>query len=148
MSEEGLEKRSCARFRIPGATAAYKKDKGLFKRSSEYSAEFLPVLDISRGGIRFLSNENVPMDTKLHLSIQVPGDPSPLGIEGTVRWAAPNVGHSFRYQVGVQFFPYGEKKGMNYPGTLVKIIAYEQKFLDNTTIINEDTGGRGSTFSI
>jgi hypothetical protein len=148
MAEEGLEKRGCVRFRIPGATTAYKKEKRLFHRHSDYGGEFLPVLDISRGGVRFLSMENMPLDEKLHLRIQVPGDQGPLSIDGVVRWAAPNAGPSFKYQIGVQFFPYGEKKGMNYPGTLVKIIAYEQRFLDNSTIINEDTGGRGSTFSI
>jgi len=148
MAEEGLEKRSCARFRIPGATAAYKKEKSLFHRNPDYSGEFLPVLDISRGGIRFLSNESIALDTRIHLRIQVPGDQSPLKIDGTVRWSAPNVGQSFKYQIGVQFFPYGEKKSMNYPGILVKIIAYEQKFLDNTTIISEDTGGRRNTFTI
>jgi hypothetical protein len=78
----------------------------------------------------------------------VPGDPSPLKMDGIVRWAAPNIGQSFKHQIGVQFAPYGDKKGMNYPGTLVKIIAYEQKFLDETTVIKDETGGRGSTFSI
>jgi hypothetical protein len=148
MAEEGLEKRGCVRFRIPGATTAYKKEKSLFHRNPDYGGEFLPILDISRGGIRFLSNENITLDTKLHLRIQVPGDQGPLKIEGVVRWAAPNAGQSFKYQIGVQFYPYGEKKGMNYPGTLVKIIAYEQKFLDTTTVIAEETGGRGNTFSI
>ena len=148
MGEEGLEKRTCARFRIPGATVAYKKEKGFFRRQADYGGEFLPMLDISRGGIRFLSDENVSLDTKVHLRVQVPGDTSPLKIEGTVRWSAPNVGQSFRYQIGVQFTPYGEKKGMNYPGTLVKIIAYEQKYLDESSIVGENTGGRGGTFSI
>ena len=148
MPEEGLEKRTCARFRIPGATIAFRREKSLFKHGSKYGGEFLPVLDISRGGIRFLSTENLPLDTRLHLSIQVPGDPSPLKMDGLVRWAAPNIGQSFKYQLGVQFAPYGDKKGMNYPGSLVKIIAYEQKFLDETTIINDETGGRGNTFSI
>ncbi|MCX6560358.1 MAG: PilZ domain-containing protein [Candidatus Aminicenantes bacterium] len=148
MPEEGLEKRTCARFRIPGATIAFKREKSLFKRNSEYGGEFLPMLDISRGGIRFLSTENLPLDTRLHLSIQVPGDPSPLKMDGLVRWAAPNIGQSFKYQLGVQFAPYGDKKGMNYPGSLVKIIAFEQKFLDETSVIKDETGGRGSTFSI
>ena len=34
MPEEGLEKRTCARFRIPGATVAYKRERTLFKRKS------------------------------------------------------------------------------------------------------------------
>ena len=85
MAEEGLEKRGCVRFRIPGATAAYKKEKSLFHRNPDYGGEFLPILDISRGGIRFLSNENIALDTKLHLRVQVPGDQSPLQIDGVVQ---------------------------------------------------------------
>ncbi len=111
MAEERPEKRGCVRFRIPGATTAFKKDKSLFHRNPNYSGEFLPILDISRGGIRFLSMENIPFDTRLHLRIQVPGDQGPLKIDGVVSWAAPNIGQSFKYQIGVQFFPYGEKKG-------------------------------------
>ena len=42
--------------------------------------------------------------------------------------AAPNVGKSYKYKMGVQFSPYGEKKGQNYPGILVKIISLEQKY--------------------
>jgi hypothetical protein len=148
MTEESLEKRTCARFRIPGATVAYKRERGLFKRGSDYGGEFLPMLDISRGGIRFLAAEDIALDTRLHLSIQVPGDPAPLKMDGWVRWSAPNIGQSFKHQIGVQFAPYGDKKGMNYPGALVKVIAYEQKFLDDSTEIKDETGGRGSTFSI
>jgi hypothetical protein len=147
MSENVLEKRTCVRFRIPGATIAFRKNKGLFAKQ-EYGGEFLPILDISRGGIRFLSHATLELNTHLHLSVQVPGDPSPLKMEGTVRWFAVNPGQSFKYQVGVQFAAYGEKKGMNYPGNLVKIISYEQKFLDESTIIKDETGGRPSTFKI
>jgi len=38
---------------------------------------------------------------------------------------------------------------MNYPGNLVKIISYEQKFMDETTIIKDETGGRhDGTFEV
>ena len=148
MSEDVLEKRTCARFRIPGATIAFRKEKGLFKKSA-YGAEFLPMLDISRGGIRFLSQEMLDLDTRIHLSVQVPGDPSPLKMDGIVRWFASNPGQSYKYQLGVQFLPYGEKRDMNYPGNLVKIISYEQKFMDETTIIKDETGGRrDGTFEV
>jgi len=147
MSQDVLEKRSCARFRIPGATVAFKKEKGFLKKSA-YGGEFLPMLDISRGGIRFLSQEILDLDTRIHLSIQVPGDPMPLKMDGIIRWFASNPGQSYKYQLGAQFFPYGEKKDMNYPGNLVKIISYEQKFLDETTIIKDETGGRSGSFTI
>ncbi len=148
MSEDVLEKRSCARFRIPGATIAFRRGKGLFKKSA-YASEFLPMLDISRGGIRFLSQTILDLDTRVHLSVQVPGDPSALKMDGIVRWFASNPGQSYKFQLGVQFLPYGDKKDMNYPGNLVKIISYEQKFMDETTIIKDETGGRrDGTFEV
>ena len=62
------------------------------------------------------------------LQISLPGERIPLEMKGQIRWAAANAGKSYKYQVGAQFNPYGEKKGQNYPGALVKIIALEQKF--------------------
>jgi hypothetical protein len=147
MAEDHLEKRACARFRIPGATVAFKKLGGLFRKQA-YGGEFLPVLDISRGGIRFLSHEPLDHNTKIFLKIQVPGDNFPLTMTGAVRWYSPNPGMSYKYQVGVQFFPYGEKKDMNYPGNLVKIISYEQKFLDDSSVVKDESGGKGGTFEI
>jgi hypothetical protein len=147
MAEDVLEKRTCVRFRIPGSTVAYKNIGGLF-RKPVYGGEFLPILDISRGGIRFLSQEIIEHVSKIYLKIQVPGDNFPLTMTGTVRWYSPNPGMSYKYQIGVQFHPYGEKRDMNYPGNLVKIIAYEQKFLDESTVIKGETGGRGGTFEI
>lgn len=62
------------------------------------------------------------------MKISMPGERIPLTLKGEIKWAAPNPGQSYRHQIGVQFNPYGEKKGQNYPGNLVKIIALEQKF--------------------
>jgi Tfp pilus assembly protein PilZ len=148
MSDEGLEKRICVRFRIPGATVAFKKEKALLRKNPKYSEEFLPVLDLSRGGIRFLSLEEIPLDSRVHLRIQIPGDQNQILIDGTVRWLAPNTGTSYKHQIGVQFSPYGEKKGMNYPGTLVKIIALEQKYLDESNPPSENPDDRGTSFTI
>lgn len=128
MSENSIERRTCLRFEIPGATISYKLDSLLPSSQGKYGEEFCPVLDISRGGLRFLSQKNFKLNQRLHLKISVPGERIPLTLKGRVRWAATNPGKSFKYQIGVQFSPYGEKKGQNYPGTLVKVIALEQKF--------------------
>jgi hypothetical protein len=90
--------------------------------------EFCPVIDLSRGGLRFLSQEELKIGTPTILKISIPGERVQLELHGQVRWVAPNVGMSYKYQIGAQFSPYGEKKGQNYPGSLVKIIALEQKF--------------------
>ncbi|RLE10937.1 MAG: PilZ domain-containing protein [Candidatus Aminicenantes bacterium] len=128
MDYKGLERRTCIRFEIPGATVNYKKKK-LISYSRTYEEEFCPVMDISRGGLRFLSQQKIKINQELILAISIPGERAPLIMKGEVRWSSPNPGKSYRYQIGVQFHPYGEKKNHNYPGNLVKIIALEQKFV-------------------
>ncbi len=132
MAEATLEKRTCLRFRIPGATVSYKKDKPLIKKGADYIEEFCPVLDVSRGGIRFLSQEVLKYESKVALKISIPGETIPMTLKGKVRWYSPNPGKSYKYQIGIQFAPYGEKKDQNNPASLTKIIALEQKFLDDS----------------
>lgn len=145
MSKEDLEKRECLRFRIPGATVSFRKEKALGKKE-ELIGEFCPVLDISRGGIRFLSQELIKFNTKVELEVHIPGEKAPLMLKGIVRWYTPNPAKSYKYQIGVQLNPYGEKKDQNYPGNLVKIIALEQKFLDESTAVKDESDK--SEFSI
>ena len=127
MEYEGIERRTCIRFEIPGATVSYEFKKPLLTKTS-HGEEFCPVIDLSRGGLRFLSNEEIQIGTPITLKISIPGERVPLELHGQIRWVAPQVGMNYSFQLGVQFSPYGEKKGQNYPGTLVKIIALEQKF--------------------
>jgi Tfp pilus assembly protein PilZ len=127
MDYSGIERRTCIRFEIPGATLSYKQKRPLLTKSAN-GEEFCPIIDLSRGGLRFLSQEELKIGNPVTLKVAVPGERIPLELQGQVRWVAPNAGMSYKYQIGVQFNPYGEKKGQNYPGALVKIIALEQKF--------------------
>lgn len=127
MVENGPERRTCFRFEIPGATVSYKLSK-LLSTQRAYGEEFCPVLDLSRGGMRFVCQNSIKLNTKITMKISIPGERIPLTLKGEARWVAPNPGQSYKCQIGIQFNPYGEKKGRNYPGNLVKIIALEQKF--------------------
>jgi hypothetical protein len=129
MSDKGIERRLCQRFKIPGATISYKKEKLLFAPKA-FNEEFCPVLDISRGGVRFLTQKTLKNGMRIVLQISIPGERIPLNLKGHVRWSSFNAGKSYRFQAGVQFNAYGEKKDQNYPGSLVKIIALEQKFIE------------------
>lgn len=132
------ERRACIRFKIPGATVTYFKISPLPFLKNKLEEAFCPLYDISRGGVRFLTRQNIPLDTPLNLEIQIPGEPVPLKMKGKVRWTLPWEGKNYQFQVGVQFFPYGEEKDQNYPGNLVKIIALEQKFADKPETSGED----------
>ena len=119
MENNEAENRTCIRFAIPGATVSYE-----FK---DYTEEFSPVDDISRGGVKFLGKYPLEKNADITLKISVPGERIPLTLHGKVRWISFIEGKE-QYQVGVQLNPYGEKEGQNYPGNLVKIISLEQKF--------------------
>ena len=119
MKYKDTEKRECIRFEIPGATISYK-----FK---EHIEEFSPVTDISRGGIKFQGKKSLDINAEVTLKISIPGERVPLILHGKVQWIS-YIEKKDQYEVGVQFNPYGEKEGQNYPGNLVKIIALEQKF--------------------
>lgn len=119
MENKEAEKRTCKRFEIPGATISYE-----FK---EYSEEFSPLRDISRGGVKFMSKNPLEINADITLKISVPGERIPLTLHGKIRWIS-FIESKDQYQVGIQFNPYGEKEGHNYPGNLVKIISLEQKF--------------------
>ena len=119
MEEEGIEKRTCIRFQIPGATVSYQ-----FK---EHVEEFSPLVDISREGLKFIGKKPPEMNTEVTLNISIPGERIPLTLHGKVQWIS-YVEAKDQYFIGVQFNPYGEKQGENYPGNMVKIIALEQKY--------------------
>lgn len=119
MKEEGIEKRTCIRFQIPGATVSYQ-----FK---EHVEEFSPLVDISRGGLKFIGKKPPEINTEVTLNISIPGERIPLTMKGKVQWIS-YVEAKDQYFIGVQFNPYGEKQGENYPGNMVKIIALEQKY--------------------
>lgn len=123
------EKRLSIRFKIPGATVCYQKKRWFFRKKS-FDEEFCPLLDLSRGGLRLASRKKLKPGKKLKLQVSIPGERSPLILLGQVRWSATYDNEVFRYQAGIQFNVYGEKKDQNYPGNLVKIISLEQKFVD------------------
>ncbi|MQY60296.1 PilZ domain-containing protein [bacterium] len=119
MENNEVEKRTCIRFAIPGATVSYE-----FK---DYTEEFSPLVDISRGGVKFLGKHPLETNADITLKISVPGEMISLTLHGKVRWIS-FIEEKDQYQIGVQFNPYGEKERQNYPGNLVKIISLEQKF--------------------
>ena len=128
MDKTSLEKRLCVRFQIPGAEIKYKKESTFFKKS-DFGSEPLPLIDISLGGVRFFAHEIPKFDTRITIQLFLPEDPSPLVLEGVVRWFSPNPDARYKYQIGVQLLPYGEKKDHNRPEILKKIVALEEQFL-------------------
>jgi Tfp pilus assembly protein PilZ len=142
MVEKGIERRLCQRFKIPGATVSYRKEK-LFSSKTKIDEEFCPVLDLSRGGVRFLTQKPLKFKSKITLQLSIPGERIPLDLKGRVRWSTFNAGKSYKYQAGVQFSPYGLEKNQNVPQTLTKLVALEQKLIEPG---GPDSPGKPSEF--
>lgn len=127
MEENESRRKTCKRFEIPGATVSFTITKSPLSKK-KYEEEFCPVLDMSRGGLKFAGRKSIEINSDITLKISIPGETIPLTFNGKVLWLSA-IEEQDKYQIGVQFNPYGEKKGQNYPGNLVKVIALEQKFL-------------------
>jgi len=119
LEDERIEQRTCVRFKIPGATVSYE-----FKGQVE---EFSPLIDISRGGLKFMGKKPPDIHSEVTLNISIPGETIPLTLFGKVQWIS-YLEEKDQYFIGVQFNPYGENEKENYPGNMVKIIALEQKY--------------------
>jgi len=127
MEYKGKDRRVHKRISIPGATVTYKEGKFYFSKEI-YIEEFLPVVEISRGGIRFLCRKLFTNAQKISLKVSIPEEESPLLLIGRVRWTSATATSDYRYQTGIQFSPYGKRKGQNDPYILKRIIALEKKF--------------------
>ncbi len=130
MSYKGINRRACKRIKIEGATVTYKEGRFFFSKK-QYVEEFYPVVEISRGGVRFMGKKLFTISSKVSLKISIPEEPSPLILRGRVRWTSLNPSMSYKYQIGIQFDPFGMKKGCNHPEVLEKIMKLEKKFLVN-----------------
>jgi Tfp pilus assembly protein PilZ len=121
-----MEKRECHRFCIPGTTLFYKKT-GVLGKNRDYPDEYYPVLDISKGGLRFLTNERPKIGLPVKVKVAVPDAGYQPEIQGVVRWVSRNREKSYRYQTGVSFNAYGDRKKDNPSEILTFIQSLEQE---------------------
>lgn len=130
MEDKEIERRTCKRLKIPGATVTYLESRS-FLTKKKYNEEPFPVIEISRGGIRFVGQKLISPSRRITMKISIPDENIPLILQGEVKWATLSPTMSYKYQIGVKFSPYGEKKEDNKPEILERIIALEKKFSEN-----------------
>jgi hypothetical protein len=133
------ERRVCRRFKVPGATVSIALGKILPKekeKNVEWDEEFCPLLDISCGGIKCSSKKFPAINSDIIVKILIPGERIPLTLMGEVRWLSTKE-EIETCKVGVQFNPYGEGEGRNYPGLLVKLMELEHKFASSDSDITK-----------
>jgi hypothetical protein len=141
MTEEQArkERRVCRRFQIPGATVNYTLRKNFSpdkKDDASWEEEFCPLRDISCGGVRYVGKKILVINTEIVVKIFIPGERNPLTFLGEVRWLSTEDDKK-TCEMGVQFNPYGEGEGKNYPGLLVKLMELEHKFSSQDSDISK-----------
>ncbi len=122
-----LKKRHCKRFNILGTTLHYKKKSFLWLKR-EFSRDYFPVLDISKGGLKFLNNNKINAGTAVVLKLNIPEIPATIQVKACIRWIAKNPESSYRYQIGVSFNSYGKSKNENSLKVLSLLKSLEEKF--------------------
>lgn len=141
VAAERINRRSCERFVIPGATVCYIRDS-LFP-GRDFGKDFYPLFDISRGGLRFLSHDRITVGSRLLLKITLPEE-EPLVMGGTVRWSGLHGGRSYEFEIGVQFAPYGKEGHYNPPSALERITSWEARFGESS---GRSSGTQGTSDS-
>ena len=107
-----LKKRNCERYIIFGTTLFY-KFKSSFLKKHEYTYDYFPLLNISKGGAKFLCNEKLKAGKQLIVKINIPGIETKPEIMASVRWISKNLEESYKYQTGIAFNSYGSGKNEN-----------------------------------
>ena len=111
---QGVERRKCRRFEIPGTEVKYQKDRLAF--SSRRFSGALPVLDMSKGGLAFSCGEEIKRGKKLILQLLIPNE-SPLMLRAQVRWQGKEWNNP-DITTGVEFMPFGGRRKWNSIETL------------------------------
>ncbi len=106
---QGVEKRRCRRFEIPGGKGRYKKT-GLLVFVKGFSKAY-PVVNVSKGGLAFVCEEKLGQGKKVTVQLLAPNE-NPLHLRAQVQWQERSAG-SAGMIVGVQFMPFSDRRGQN-----------------------------------
>lgn len=122
---KSVERRVCNRFNVPGASVTWTQPSRLPFVSATAEPGCL-VMDMSRGGVRFLASRPLKPGAYLELEIDVPDGKSPIRVSGRVVWSWLRPARS--YEVGVEFEPYGDVARANHPEALRRMVGLESRF--------------------
>jgi len=93
-----FEKRLSVRFMVPGASVSWKPNG-----RDSFSESDIPLADISRGGLAFLSNNPPTVGSSLFIKLFLPLGKETLELLGRVIYSIPhNPGVIYRHRVGVR----------------------------------------------
>ncbi len=98
-------RRSCPRFRVPGATLSYRD-------------ETCEVVSLSRGGLAFLRNDRLRAGQKLSVLLTFSLGHDPIQLHGQSIYCNQNPKEGNCYTIGISFAPFSKRPGHNSPESL------------------------------
>jgi hypothetical protein len=105
---QGIEKRICHRFEIPGSSLLYKKI-GLFHEKKYIEA--VRLLNISKGGVAFVCKDEFKIGKYIIVKIITPNDMS-LELLSTICWQRKS-SNNYLPATGVAFATFGKGSNTN-----------------------------------
>ncbi|MBM4047730.1 MAG: hypothetical protein FJ279_21710 [Planctomycetes bacterium] len=129
-----LEKRACKRFPIPDAKVRYKKP-GLLVLIRGFAGP-VPVRNLSKGGVSFECDEGFEHDQELALELLVPME-SPIEIVGQVKWQRRCQSGAHRFDIGIQFLPFGKSRGFNSMEALERLRALDRIYAEQPPVAQQ-----------
>jgi hypothetical protein len=117
-------RRAYERLSIPGVTLSWK-----YMDESSFPDETLPLSDISRFGVAFLTNTPPEEDSDISLRINFPKPPKLLELYCKVIYSIfRGPGLTYEYRVGVNLKPFSGAEGDNLPQSQEVIEELEQMY--------------------
>jgi len=110
---QGIEKRTCHRFEIPGSSLLYKKI-GLFHEKKYIEA--VRLLNISKGGLAFVCEDEFKIGKFIIVKIITPNG-MPLELLSTICWQRKS-SNNYLPATGVAFAAFGKGSNTNPMKTL------------------------------
>jgi hypothetical protein len=105
-SWDGTERRVHPRFGIKSSSVKYRK-AGLLRFLNAFSPRYL-IINISLGGLYFITKEKLAPGTRLELVIEAPLAAVPITASGRVVWGKKSADFE-AWRVGVQFTKLGDR---------------------------------------
>jgi hypothetical protein len=116
--------RAFVRFTVPGAAVSWMPD-----RKEPFAEAGMPLSDISRGGLSFLSNEPPIIESEIFLQIFLPQNNETLELLGRVVYSIPRgPGLIYKYRVGIELKSFIQPERENSPHPLKVIEAFEWRY--------------------
>jgi hypothetical protein len=118
------ERRAFLRFTVPGAVVSWKTDGKNF-----FSEADMPLADISRGGLAFLSNNPPVAESDIFIQVFLPQGKEYLELLGRVVYSIPQgPGLVYGYRIGVQVKAFLQTDSGNGSRSLKVIESFEEKY--------------------